>query len=241
MSVKRKPVIFFLSKSGAGKDTQADLIIERLGFDSINTGDLLRKLEDPEFLAKLKKNSVERYEARGVSKILDHGGFVSTIAVVYHWRNALLSIVKNQKKSRGVVFVGVARKLGEAMALHDFFETWPDAKKYFRMVPVYLDVSDREVHARLARRRQCVGCKKVFPGVVDIAEKTTVAACYRCGGHLVRRKDDTPTAIASRLREYRKYAIPVLNYFRKNKMLITVNGEQSIEQVHREVMRKLGL
>ncbi len=238
MATKKKPVIFFLSKSGAGKDTQADMIIERLGFDYINTGDLLRTLQDNKFLATLKKDSVEFYEAQGINKILERGDFVPTISVVYHWRNALLSIVKNQKKSRGVVFVGVARKLGEAMALQDFFETWPDAKKYFRMVPVYLDVSDRAVKKRLLARKQCVGCKKVIAG---LTEEAYLEACRRCGGHLAKRKDDTHAAIDSRLREYRKFVIPVLNYFRKHNMLITVNGEQSIEKVHQEVMRKLGL
>ncbi|OGF74491.1 hypothetical protein A3J56_00960 [Candidatus Giovannonibacteria bacterium RIFCSPHIGHO2_02_FULL_46_20] len=236
--MQKKPVIFFLSKSGAGKDTQADLLVDEFGFDYFNTGDVFRALRRKENFKKPLRSSIEFYEAQGITRIIDKGRFVPTLCVVCHWRNALLVLARNHQQSKGIVLVGVARKIGEAMALHDFFETWPDAKKHFRLVPILINVSDKEVTRRLLARRQCVGCGKV---IVGFTAEAALMACPKCGGHLMRRKDDTRPAIASRLREYRKYVAPVLNYFRAQNILITVNGEQSIEAVHKEVTRRIKL
>lgn len=234
----KKPVIFFLSKSGAGKDTQADLLIEKFGLSYINTGDLLRSFTDDERLSSLDKLSTDYYEAQGIRSIIDKGKFIPTISVVSHWRNALLNIVREPTKTKGIVFVGVARKLGEALALHDFFETWPDAKANFRIMPVYMKVTDKEVKKRLLARLQCVGCRTVAPG---LPEYKLIEECGRCGGKLIKRKDDTPSGIASRLGEFKEYVIPVLKYFQEQNILITINGEQSIENVHKDVVRALHL
>ena len=57
----------------------------------------------------------------------------------------------------------------------------------------------------------------------------------------MRRKDDSRAGIASRLREYNEYVVPVLNYFKKEKILKSVNGEQSIQNVHRDIVKTIGL
>src|SRR3989344_785801 len=178
--MQKKPVIFFLSKSGAGKDTQADLLVDEFGFDYFNTGDVFRALRRKENFKKPLRSSIEFYEAQGITRIIDKG----------------------------------------------------------RLVPILINVSDKEVTRRLLARRQCVGCGKV---IVGFTAEAALMACPKCGGHLMRRKDDTRPAIASRLREYRKYVAPVLNYFRAQNILITVNGEQSIEAVHKEVTRRIKL
>ena len=141
MAIKKKPVIFFLSKSGAGKDTQADLLIEQYKFHYINTGDLLRGLGDKTFLKSLKKDSSEYYEAKQILHIINHGKFVPTLSIVCQWRGALLNIIRNHLKTQGIVFVGSPRKLGEAMVLHDFFMHWPDAAKYFQIFPIWIKIS----------------------------------------------------------------------------------------------------
>src|SRR3989338_7939442 len=100
MSIKKKPVIFFLSKSGAGKDTQADLLLEKFPFDYFNTGDAFRALRNKENLKKLSHSPLELYEARGITQIIEKGQFVPTLSVVCHWRNALLDLARNHKKTK---------------------------------------------------------------------------------------------------------------------------------------------
>lgn len=234
----KKPVIFFLSKSGGGKDTQADLLIEKFGYDQINSGDLLRAISSDAHIASLDKESLGLYEAKAIRSILNAGKFTPTLTIVSQWRNPILKFVKNYKKCKGIIFTGSPRKLGEAMLLHDFFLHWPDAEKNFKVFPILLRASDREVTRRLLIRRQCIGCRKPVSGM---PHEITLKDCRRCGGVLVKRKDDNPKAIASRLREYKEYVEPVVKFFKHEKNLIVVDGNRSIESIHKDICKKLGL
>src|SRR3989344_4024466 len=145
----KKPVIFFLGKSGSGKDTQADLLIEKFGYASINTGQLLRDFKNS--IEKFPEGSLERYEAETIKQILDEGKFVTTLQVMCQWRFAALEIVKNFEKHTGIVFKGSPRKVSEAMILDDFFKHWPGAE-HFEVKPIFLAISDEEAMKRLLLR-----------------------------------------------------------------------------------------
>ncbi|MEK7559937.1 MAG: nucleoside monophosphate kinase, partial [Patescibacteria group bacterium] len=108
----KKPVVFFLGKSGSGKDTQAELLIKKFGFDFISTGQLLRDFRNRS--SGFAANSIERYEADGIKRILEMGRFVPTLTVACQWRFAVLEVTKNFENSTGMVFVGSPRKLSEA-------------------------------------------------------------------------------------------------------------------------------
>jgi adenylate kinase len=230
----KKPVIFFLSKSGGGKDTQADILIEEKGFDHINSGDLLRSFTSDSNTSTLSKDSVDYYEAAQIRSILNQGRFVPTLNIVCQWRATLIALVRKKSSSKGIVFVGSPRKLAEAMLLHEFFINWPDAAKYFQIIPILIDVSDKEARRRLSLRRQCKKCRKVVSG-----EDAHVSVCPRCGGALIRRADDTPQGITSRLKEYKEHVAPVAEYFKKQKLLKIVHGEGSILQIHKEIHKIL--
>lgn len=57
------------------------------------------------------------------------------------------------------------------------------------------------------------------------------------------RADDTDEGITQRFDEYMNNVIPAMNYFKEKDgyTLYTINGEQSIEDVHKELITKLGL
>ncbi|MFC1594909.1 adenylate kinase family protein [Patescibacteria group bacterium] len=219
--IKKKPVIFFLSKSGAGKDTQAEFLIKKYGYAYMNTGGLIRAV------AKTKT-----YESREMHKIEKKGKFVPTLNVVCLWKVELMKIIKNYKRVKGIVFVGSPRKLSEAMLLRDFFLNWPDAVNFFKLVPMEVFISDKEVIKRLGARRQCENCSKFFS---YFKEHMAFKVCDKCGGKLMRRKDDSVSGIKSRLKEYRNHVLPVIKYFKKIDKVIKINGEQSIEKVHKDI------
>lgn len=236
----RKPVIFFLSKSGGGKDTQADLLLAKYKFDYINTGDLFRDLISDASMNSFAKDSAEYYEAAELRKLVNNGKFAPSISVMYLWRPLLLRYVKNHDKSNGIILVGMARKLGEAMILQDFFTNFPDAAKYFRLTPVLLKTTNREVTRRLLLRRQCVDCRK--PALMPVLDdESLVETCKRCAGKLIRRKDDNLAGITSRLREYKEHVVPVVKYFQQNKNLTIIDGNNSVEEIHRNIVKKLSL
>lgn len=200
----KKPVIFFLGKSGSGKDTQADILIEKYGFDSISTGDLLREFKNSAEM--FAEGSIERYEAEKIKSILAEGKFLPTLSVVCQWRFAALEVVKNFESTKGLVFKGSPRKLAEAMILDDFFKHWPGAKEYFAVRPVKIELSDDEAMKRLLVRE---------------------------------REDDSENAIRKRLSEFKEFVVPVIDYFKKEKRLLSINGEQSVDDVHLDVVKAL--
>ena len=202
----KKPVIFFLGKSGSGKDTQADILIKSFGYNFISTGALLRDFKNRS--STFTKDSLEYYEADGVRRILDGGKFVPTLTVVCQWRFAALEVMKNFEASTGLVFGSSPRKLAEAMILDDFFQHWPEAAEHFSIKPIELAISDEEAKRRLFARG---------------------------------REDDNENAIKNRLGEFEEFVVPVLSYFKESGRLLTVNGEQSIEEVQKEVIKKLEL
>ncbi len=234
----KKPVIFFLSKSGGGKDTQADLLLEKLPFKYINTGDAFRELISDVSIQNLQKGSIERYEAEEIKGLVNSGKFSPSISVIQLWRKSLLSMAQSHEDTKGIVLVGMARKLGEAIVLNDFFQTWPDAKKHFRLIPVLLNVSDKEAIRRLLIRRQCVGCTKPVSG---LPHEATLKECMRCGGELVKRKDDTPKGAASRILEFKEHVVPVVNFFKKQKIIKVIDGNRTIDVIHRDIVKTLGL
>lgn len=232
----KKPVLTLLSKSGGGKDTQAEILVSKHGFFMINSGALLRGLKN--LLPKLRKGSVERYEAEKVQEIINSGLFVPALTIMCQWRLSLLEIVMNPKKVNGIVFTGSPRKMAEAMLIHEFFKNWPDANKHFRLVPIEIKISDKEASKRLLLRRQCADCKKIFTGS---KEHLALTVCDECEGKLIRRKDDSPSGIRSRLTEFKEHTIPVIKYFKKEGLLKSVDGEKTTEDVYQQIAKILKL
>lgn len=202
----KKPVIFFLGKSGSGKDTQAELLIKKFSFDFISSGGLLRDFKNRS--ATFPEGSLERYEADGIKRILDAGKFVPTLTIACQWRFAALEIMKNFERSIGLIFGGSPRKLAEAMILDDFFSKWPEAEEHFVIRPVEISLSDKEAMKRLLLRG---------------------------------REDDNESAIRNRLSEFEEFVVPVSDYFKKSDRLLIINGEQSVDDVHKDVVKVLGL
>src|SRR3989344_2115007 len=233
---KRKPVLFFLGRSGCGKDTQAEVLIGERKFDYVNSGNILRGLNDKKVLSRFKKNSIEYYEIKTIQDIINGGHFIPTLNIVCQWRLPVLDMVSHPKKSKGIVFVGSPRKLAEAMLLHDFFITWPDAMREFEIFPVEIFISEKEAFRRLLLRRQCSKCKKIFS---SLDHHIHLTKCDACGGKLIRRRDDSKAGITERMHEYRQHVMPVLTYFRSFGKLITINGEQSIERVHADIAKRI--
>jgi adenylate kinase len=150
--MKKIPVVLLIGISGSGKDTQGDLLQEKYRFASIRSGDLLRAKMNA--LLSLPKDSVEAYEAKWIKTILDEKGkFVPTLTVIAQWHRPLLEIMCQEALS-GVIFTGSPRKLSEAMIIHDFFFTWPDAVARFEFSAIELTLSEESAIQRLLKRER---------------------------------------------------------------------------------------
>jgi adenylate kinase len=104
---------------------------------------------------------------------------------------------------------------------------------------IYLDLPDSEVHRRVLGRRLCSRCGLDYNLIAHRPRQEET--CDVCGGRLVSRDDDTPEALAVRLRDYHERTRPVLDTFRRKEYVITVDATGSAQQVQADIRAKLGL
>ena len=230
------PVIAFLGPPGSGKDTQANFLTSDFGFYQISSGDILRDMR------KRAESEPDNFEARAVKDILDRGKYAPTLTIACQWYHILMRLTRRinsgfADKLRGVLFSGSPRKLAEAWLIDDFFSTFPGAS-VFDFKAVFLDVPESEAMRRLASRRICVGCSKIYSGT---GEDLFIKLCSGCGLELKPRHDDDAELARSRMQEYKKYVLPTVEFFKEKGSLVRIDGTQSILKVKADLLQAAGI
>jgi adenylate kinase len=210
--------VVMLGPPGAGKGTQAVLLAERLDVPHVSTGDIFR--------SEQAHNTVL---GQRVSTYLERGELVPddlTIAVV---RKRL----QEEDCSNGFVLDGFPRSVVQAEALEDLLREQGTALTHV----INVQVSEQEVVRRLTARRFCPKCGAVYNIVSRPPERA--GRCDVCGTRLMRREDDTEETIRNRLRVYEEETKPLLAFYEREDLLVTVDGEAPPEAVADEVLRSL--
>jgi len=104
---------------------------------------------------------------------------------------------------------------------------------------IYLDLPDEEVRRRVLARRLCSSCGMDY-NLIALTPKVR-NRCDVCGGHLVRREDDTEAALANRLRDYHSKTNPVLELFRRKEFVVTVDARPDKATVQKDIRVQLRL
>ena len=209
-----------LGKQGAGKGTQCKRLVDDYAIPQISTGDILR--------AAVKAGSPLGKEVSGV---LESGGLVSDELV----NKLVLDRMNQDDAKRGALFDGFPRTLTQAEALDALLGD--DGVK----LVLNLDVSTDLVTERLSSRRVCQECGTIYR---DSDIEAISGTCEKCGGDVIQRADDQPEAIRKRLDLYERDTAPLLAFYEKRGLLVTVNGDQTPEQVTtaiRQVVSERGL
>jgi len=217
--MKKPLIVIFLGRPGSGKGTQAKLLGKKFGLDYIGSGDLVRS-------RKLKGD----FTGKTIAKIMDKGGLIPTPIIFKLWLDNLEDL-KKKKNLKGFVVDGSPRKILEAYLIDEVLE-WYGWQKDVKIV--LIDISKKEAFHRLTKRRQCKKCGRLIPWVGDFKK---LKKCDKCSGSLVIRIDDDIQAIKKRFQEFEKETKPVINYYKKQKKLIKINGEQGIEDVFEDILK----
>jgi adenylate kinase len=199
--------IVVLGKQGAGKGTQSQRLAERYELAHISTGDILR--------AAVQAGTPL---GREVKSVLDTGRLVTDDLV-----NQLVEErLKEPDAAKGCVLDGFPRTIGQAEALEQLLAS--DGVK----LCLSIELPDELVLQRLSARRVCQECGTTY-------QDTDVAAisgtCEVCGGDVVQRSDDQPEAIKKRLENFERDTVPLLSFYESRGLLVSVNGDQSMDQV----------
>jgi len=207
-------VVVLLGPPGSGKGTQAKRLVDVLGTPHVSSGDLFRHhLSRETELGLMAKSYMEQ------------GGLVPDDVTV----KMVIERISRPDCEEGVVLDGFPRTLTQAEALDGALEK---RGQEVTVVPL-IEVSDDEVLRRLTARRTCEDCGAVYNLLFSPPQEKGV--CDVCGGSLYQREDDNPETVRHRLYTYYKETSPLIGYYFAKGVLVEVDGEQSVDEVHKEL------
>ncbi len=100
-----------------------------------------------------------------------------------------------------------------------------------------IKISTKESLNRISKRWNCRQCKSILIMNQDV--KNGSDKCPKCGGEIYQREDDTLEGIKKRLEIFEQETMPVVEYFNNKGKLVTVNGEKSIDDVFKDIIKEL--
>ena len=214
---KMKPKSYILlGAPGAGKGTQAAMLVESLGIPHVASGDLFR-------------DNLGRGTELGLlaKKYMDEGKLVPDDVTV----RMVLDRLARPDCAKGVILDGFPRTIAQAQAL----ESALGEKGQGIKAALYIRVSTEELLKRLGGRYTCKNCQSVYHIVFDPPKQAGV--CDKCGGPLYQRADDTLETARKRLGVYFHQTAALIEHYRQQGLLKQVNGERSIEAVQAALLQ----
>ncbi len=205
--------IILFGAPGAGKGTQAKLLVEKYGIPQISTGDMFRAaIANGTELGKKAKT------------YMDDGQLVPddvTIGIVEER-------LAKEDCGKGFILDGFPRTLHQAEELQKILDKL--GKTIDKVV--VLDVDDNEILERITGRRMSRKTGKIYhvkynPPVDENEED------------IYQREDDNETAVKTRLKAYKEQTSPLFDYNKNLGKTVIINGKQEVAKITEEILREL--
>lgn len=203
---------------GAGKGTQAERISEKYHIPHISTGDMFR-------LAIKEETEL----GRKAKSFMDQGELVPdevTIGIVQE------RLSKDDCKN-GFLLDGFPRTIAQAEALQNLLDDMKTSINYV----LHVDVPESILVERLTGRRVCPTCGATYHVMYNSPKVEGV--CDKDGSKLMQRGDDQAETVKKRLSVNIEQTQPLLDFYSERELLVTVNGDQKIEQVFEDIQNVL--
>lgn len=214
--------VILMGPQGSGKGTQSERVRSRLDLSSIATGELFR--------AAIKDRTAL---GQRIQAIYDRGELVPddlTVALVEERLDRLARERAAGSSNAGALYDGFPRTEGQADALDRALAARGEAVT----TVVAIDVPRETLMRRLAARRVCSSCGRVYNAESDPPQAE--GACDVCGGTVIQRADDTPEAVAKRLDLYAEETAPLVDRYAQRGILSRVDGDRPIEEVTESIV-----
>ena len=211
--------VVLLGPPGAGKGTQAKLLVEQYGACQVSTGDILRK-------AVVEQTPLGKQAAGYINR----GALVPDGVIV----DLVAERLKDPDCQNGFILDGFPRTIPQAEGLDRILNQSGQSLNRVISVEVPKDV----LIERLAGRRTCRNCGALAHVIFDPPKREGV--CDRCGGELYQRNDDREETVAHRLQVYENQTAPLVDYYRKRGVLREINGVGGIEEIRDRISQLLG-
>ena len=211
--------IIMLGAPGAGKGTQAKQIADKYAIPHISTGDIFR--------ANLKAGTELGKKAK---EYMDQGLLVPDELTC----DLVMDRISQDDCKNGFVLDGFPRTIPQAEALDAALAKINEKMEY----AIDVDVPDENIVNRMSGRRACLNCGATYH-IVSIPTKVE-GICDRCGSPVVLRDDDQPETVKKRLDVYHEQTQPLIDYYKEQNILRTVDGTQPMEDVFGAIVEILG-
>lgn len=211
--------IIMLGAPGAGKGTQAKMIAEKCGIPHISTGDIFR--------ANIKNGTELGAKAK---EYMDKGLLVPDELVC----DLVVDRIQQADCEKGYILDGFPRTIPQAEALENALNAIEQKLDY----AIDIDVPDENIINRMSGRRACVGCGATYHVLFNPTK--VEGKCDVCGESLILRDDDKPETVKKRLDVYHTQTQPLIDFYSARKVLVEVDGTQSMDKVFDDIMKILG-
>ena len=207
--------LILLGAPGAGKGTQAELLMEKLSIPGISTGNMLREA--------MKNGTPVGEKAK---YYMDNGLLVPDEVIL----DIVAERVAQPDCANGFILDGVPRTLAQAEALQ--------AKGVRIDHVVSIEIDDSVIEGRMTGRRVCGKCGASYHVVANPSK--VEGKCDHCDGELMIRKDDAPETVRRRLEVYHEQTEVLKDFYGKLGKLRLVEGNQAIDAANEDILKAIG-
>ena len=207
--------LILLGAPGAGKGTQAELLVNQLQIPAISTGNMLREAI---------QNGTEL--GMKVKSIMAEGALVPDDVIM----SIVAERVAQPDCKNGFILDGVPRTLAQAEAM--------DAKGIHIDNVISIEIDDAVIEGRMTGRRVCTKCSASYHIVANPTKVEGI--CDQCGAEVAIRPDDKPETVRHRLEVYHEATEVLKDYYAKQGKLLLIEGNQSIAGANGDILKALG-
>jgi len=206
--------IILLGPPGAGKGTQAKMLIDEYQIPQISTGDILR--------AAVKEGTRLGKEAKSY---MDKGELVPDSVVI----GIVEERIQEPDCKKGYMLDGFPRTVPQAEALDDMLGKLSAQIDHV----VSIEVANEELVKRLTGRRTCRECGAGYHVMFDPPKVEGI--CDKCGGELYQRDDDNEETVSSRLNVYESQTLPLIDYYKVKGKIRPIDGVGDIKEIFQRI------
>jgi adenylate kinase len=210
--------LILLGPPGAGKGTQAKMMIDKYHIPQISTGDILR--------AALKERTPLGLKAK---EYMDKGLLVPDEVVI----DIIKERLKEADCQKGYILDGFPRTVAQAQALDKVLASMNTAIDDV----ISIEVDKGELIKRLTGRRTCRQCGRGYHVIFD--PPTNKDLCDKCQGELYQRDDDNEDTVRNRLEVYDSQTFPLIQYYKEKTLIRSIDGQGSIQQIFDRIVKVL--
>jgi len=210
--------LILMGPPGAGKGTQAALLVKQFAIPHISTGDMFRQAMQQGTELGLKAKT-----------FMDAGTLVPDEVTIGIVRERLTL----PDCAGGFLLDGFPRTTVQAGALQQLLL---DMQRPLNAV-VNIQVADATLIQRLSGRLVCRQCG--FTYHEQFSPPRVAGCCDQCGGEVYQRSDDTGPTVAKRLAVYQEQTQPLISFYEREGILVAIEGEQAVEKVFADILQGL--